>query len=105
MMEVLVKMDSSVQGPDVPALDVEGVVRHALARFADHITRVEAHLADENAGKSGADDKRCVLEARVAGRPPTAVSHHAPDLTRAVTGAADKLKRALDTEFGRRQSH
>jgi ribosome-associated translation inhibitor RaiA len=104
-MEVLVKTDSSVQGTEALTAEVEGVVRHALARFADRITRVEVHLGDENAQKSGPDDKRCLMEARIAGRSPTAVSHNAPDLTRAVAGAADKLKRALDTVFGKLATH
>jgi ribosome-associated translation inhibitor RaiA len=104
-MEVLVNTDSSVQGHDTLTTEVEGVVRHALTRFADRITRVEVHLSDENSHKHGADDKRCMIEARVAGRPPTAVTHHAADLTKAVAGASDKLKRALDTVFGKLNEH
>lgn len=104
-MDVLLKTDSNVQRTETLHDDVDAAVRHALSRFADRITRVEVHLGDENADKHGADDKRCLMEARVAGHNPTAVTHHAPDLARAVSGAADKLKRALDTEFGRRQQH
>jgi ribosome-associated translation inhibitor RaiA len=104
-MEVLVNTDSSVQGHDALASDVEQVVQQALSRFADRITRVEVHLSDENAQKHGADDKRCLMEARIAGRQPTAVTHHAADLPKAVSGAADKLKRALDTVFGKLSTH
>jgi len=104
-MEVLVNTDSSVQGHEALAGDVEAAVRHALVRFADRITRVEVHLSDENSHKHGADDKRCLIEARIAGRQPTAVTHHADDLTKAVAGAADKLKRALDTVFGKLATH
>jgi ribosome-associated translation inhibitor RaiA len=94
-----------VQGHDALASDVEQVVQQALSRFADRITRVEVHLSDENAQKHGADDKRCLMEARIAGRQPTAVTHHAADLPKAVSGAADKLKRALDTVFGKLSTH
>jgi ribosome-associated translation inhibitor RaiA len=104
-MEVLVNTDSSVQGHDALTADVERTVRHALAHFESRLTRVEVHLSDENSHKHGADDKRCLIEARIAGRQPTAVTHHAPDLTRAVAGAADKLKRALDTVFGKLAEH
>jgi len=104
-MEVLVNTDSSVEGHDALAADVEAAVRHALVRFADRITRVEVHLSDENSHKHGANDKRCLIEARIAGRQPTAVTHHAEDLTKAVAGAADKLKRALDTVFGKLATH
>jgi ribosome-associated translation inhibitor RaiA len=104
-MDVLVNTDSSIQGTESLASDVEAAVRHALARFSERLTRVEVHLSDENAGKGGDDDTRCLMEARVAGRNPTAVTHHAADVTRAVSGAVDKLKRALDTEFGKLQQH
>jgi hypothetical protein len=41
------------------------------------------------------------MEARIAGREPVAVTHHAEALTKAVEGASDKLKRALDTVLGK----
>ncbi len=104
-MEVLVNTDSSVENHDALTADVEAAVRHALVRFADRITRVEVHLSDENSHKHGSHDKRCLIEARIAGRQPTAVTHHAEDLTKAVSGASDKLKRALDTVFGKLATH
>ncbi len=104
-MDVLVNTDNNVLGDEALVQDVEGTVRRALSHFTDRITRVEVHLSDENSHKHGADDKRCVMEARIAGRQPTVVTHNAPDLARATTGAADKLKRALDTVFGKMSTH
>ena len=104
-MDVLVNTDNSVEGDATLAGEVETTLRHSLARFADRITRLEVHLGDENSHKHGADDKRCLIEARIAGRAPTAVTHHAPDLHRAVAGAADKMKAALDTVFGKLSTH
>lgn len=104
-MDVLVNTDSSVEGDEALAAHVEETLRHTLARFADRITRLEVHLSDENAHKRGPDDKRCVVEARIAGREPTAVTNHAPDLHRAVAGAGDKMKHALDTVFGKLSTH
>jgi ribosome-associated translation inhibitor RaiA len=101
VMDVLINTDSSVQGSDSLAADVERAVRHALERFADRITRVEVHLSDVNSHKGGSADKRCLMEARIAGREPVAVTHHAEALTKAVEGASDKLKRALDTVLGK----
>ena len=54
-----------------------------------------------DAGKSGTNDKRCRLEARVAGRPPVSVTADADKMAAAVTDAVDKLIRVLDTELGR----
>ncbi len=104
-MDVLVNTDSSVEGHEALSTDVEATVRHALDRFSDRITRIEVHLSDENSHKSGSHDKRCLMEARIAGRPPTAVTHNAPDITKAVAGATDKLRRVLDTVFGKLATH
>ncbi len=45
-----------------------------LAHFSEHITRIEVHLSDENGGKHGPNDKRCMLEARMEGKQPIAVT-------------------------------
>ena len=49
----------------------------------------------------GAKDERCLLEARLAGLQPLAVSHQATTLEQAVDGAVEKLKRSLDRTLGR----
>jgi len=83
------------------ALDahVREKVGSALGRFADRVTRVEAHLKDENAGKSGPADKRVVLEARPAGLDPIVVEERHEDFYAAVNQAADTLERALRRRF------
>ena len=59
-------------------------------------------LTDENhAAKGGGVDKRCMMEARVAGRAPVAVTNYAPNQDHAFRGAADKLAHALDHTFGK----
>lgn len=100
-MIVQVNTDNHISGRDALARRVEATVQSALDRFSDRITRVEVHLSDENGRKGGPDDKRCVLEARVEGRQPTAVTHMAESLDEAVSGAADKLTSALDSALGR----
>ncbi len=72
-----------------------------LSHYSSHITRVEAHLKDEDGSKHGADDKRCLLEARVEGKPPVVVSCHAQSNEAAVAGALDKLKISLEKTLGR----
>jgi hypothetical protein len=81
---------------------VEGLVQHAVGRFAERITRVEVHLNDVNAGKHGERDKRCMMEARLAGLAPIAVHSEAPSLELAMKGAADKLEHAIERAVGRR---
>lgn len=73
-----------------------------LSRYAQDVTSIEMQLTDENHGaKGGAADKRCMLEARINGRPPVAVTHDAPDQDLAIRGAVEKLDRALDHALGK----
>lgn len=99
-MQVQVNTDSSIHGEDLAAR-VRTMVAAGLERFAERITRVEVHLSDQNGQKAGDDDKRCLLEARVAGMQPVAVSHQAAAMQPAIDGALDKLKRALDSAIGK----
>jgi len=100
-MHIQINTDSNIEGREKLASHVKGVVEGALSRFSDRISRVEVHLSGQNGDKSGQDDKRCMMEARVEGRQPTAVTHQAASLGDAVDGAADKLKRSLESTLQR----
>ncbi len=100
-MRVQRKTDRHMAAHDALAHQVETVMESAVGRFADQITRVEVHLSDENSQKGGGDDKRCLLEARLAGLQPMAVSHQAATLPQAIDGAAQKLARVLESTLGR----
>lgn len=100
-MQVQFNTDESVPGGDTLGRHAEEVVRLALDRFSDDVTRVEIHLSDVNGQKAGENDKRCLMEARVAGLQPLAVTEQAGSLHAAIEGAAQKLKRALDTTLGK----
>jgi len=76
-----------------------------LSRFSDHITRLEVHLSDENGNKDAVNDKRCMLEARLEGMKPIAVTNIANNHEQAVEGAVEKLKSSLDTIYGRLSNH
>ena len=80
---------------------IEREVHKALDRFAERITRVEVHVKDANANKGGVD-KQCTIEARVNGLDPMAVSAEAERLETAVSDAAGKLHRVLESELGKR---
>ena len=102
-MQVLVNSDNHIQGTEPVQERVESIVVDAVDRFADRITRVEVHLNDVNGDKHGDRDKRCVLEARLAGMAPVVVHHEAATMRDAIDGAADKLERALGHAIGRRE--
>ncbi|WP_443938872.1 HPF/RaiA family ribosome-associated protein [Pedobacter sp. MW01-1-1] len=76
-----------------------------LSRFDGFITRLEVHFSDENGSKDGQEDKRCLLEARLSGKEPIAVSTAGNTYDLALTGAIGKLKNKLDTVTGKLKSH
>ena len=78
-MQIQVNTDNNITGREDVVRLVHSSVEGTVGRFSDRITRVEAHLSDTNSHKSKGDDKRCLLEARLAGLQPIAVSHLATD--------------------------
>ena len=100
-MQVHTNTDRHIKGDEGLSAHVEAVVTGALGRFTVQITRVEVHLSDENGARGGADDIRCMMEARLQGRPPTAVTHQAATVREAIEGAAGKLARAIKSSVGR----
>lgn len=104
-MKVQINTDDNVQGSEGLTGRVEAEVESTLSRFREQITRVEVHISDENAGKPGLADKRCLMEARPTGLQPVAVTHLAATIDEAVSGAADKLRNALASTLGRRSDY
>ncbi len=92
---------NNVNGTETLNARLSAVIAEKLNRFSDQITRVEAHLSDNNGQKEGLNDKQCVLEARLEGLQPIAVTNVANNYDDAVTGATTKLKSALDSAIGK----
>lgn len=105
-MQIQLNTDSSIQASDSMNEWATREITDRLARFRDQITRVEVHLTDLNGARSGDQDKRCMLEVRLAGRQPLAVTHVADKVADALVGACTKLQHALDTALGKdRDAH
>lgn len=101
-MQIQVTTDNHIKGSAEFTQHVTSIVEATLERFRDRVTRVEVHLGDENSNeKGGDDDKRCVLEVRLAGRQPMTVTHHAGSIEHALEGAADKMEKLLTSTLGR----
>ena len=95
-MQIQVNTDNHTEGRAELIRHVEDVVENSLGRFGARITRVEVHLSDENSrSKSGGNDKRCVMEARLAGLQPITVSADGSSSDQALDGAARKLEKTL----------
>jgi hypothetical protein len=101
-MDLQFNTDNQIDGTGDMEARAREIVDGALSRFAGRLTRVELHLADETSpAKGGSADIRCTMEARPEGLKPMAVTHHDADPDAAMRGAAKKLVRALDSEFGK----
>lgn len=104
-MQIQINTDHHIEGHEALAEWARGEVKTALKLHTAHITRVELHLSGDNGGKpghkGGPGDKRCLLEVRLQGRQPLAVTHHADTLYQAVTGAAAKMNHLIDSTLGR----
>jgi ribosomal subunit interface protein len=104
-MTIQINSDNNIKGTEGLSSFVESTIADTLKRFDNHITRIEVHLNDENSHKSGVNDKRCMLEARLEGMQPIAVTAHGDTIHEALKGALTKLKSSLDTALGKLQNH
>ncbi len=104
-MKIQFNTANNVSGSEALSTKFSETIEQALSRFNERITRVEVHFTDENGHKSGTDDKRCMLEARLEGLQPIAVTNNAATLEQALTGAITKLKTSLDTTLGKMRNY
>lgn len=100
-MKIQFNTDKNINGEERNEDFFTSQIAEELSRYQSHITRIEVHLSDENGKKEGLDDILCLLEARLEGRKPIAVSHQSDTIELALSGALDKLKAALETILGR----
>lgn len=100
-MQVLLNTDNNIQGSQALSDLVEATVQEALGRYGDRITRVEVRLVDDNSHKQGQNDKRCVMEARLAGLDPIIVSDQGDTIEQALDGAADIMNKTIKRTLGR----
>lgn len=73
----------------------------AFHRYGSKMTAIEVHFEDVNGPKHGNSDTRCLMEARVNGRTPIAVTARSNDLYGAIDAAARRLNAALGRAIGR----
>jgi ribosomal subunit interface protein len=100
-MNIQVNTDHNIAGSAELNSYIESSLGDVLNRYKVAITRIEVHLSDENASKTGGMDKRCLLEARIAHHQPIVVSHHDNSIHQAIETASDKLLRALEHMTGK----
>jgi ribosome-associated translation inhibitor RaiA len=101
-MQILLNTDNHIQSNSRLAYHVESLVQNALDRFGKRIMRVVVTLTDRNSSKkSGSHDKRCVMEARVAGLQPISVTSAEESVDLALDTAINRLEKTLGRTFDR----
>ena len=100
-MQIQINTDNTIEQHEPLTAHAESVVQETLSRFSAHISRVVVHLGETSDSKSSSGNHRCMMEARIEGHPPIATSDHAASLHQAIQGAAEKLKRAIESTLGR----
>jgi ribosome-associated translation inhibitor RaiA len=100
-LKLQVNSDKNIKVDDRVVKFVRNKADQALKPFKTKLTRVEFHLSDVNSHKFGAQDKRCMIEARAAGRRPLGVTATAGTVRAAIHGSLSKLQSALEKYFGR----
>lgn len=103
-MIIQINTDKTIIGEERSNVFFTSQIDEALQRFKSHITRIEVHLKDENGQKDGFNTISCLLEARLEGRQPIAITNKADTADLAITGAIDKIKAAIETIIGKTQT-
>jgi hypothetical protein len=104
-MFVQINTDNHTSGNESWTEPLRIHIGESLQRFNTRVTSFLVHLADENSSKSGSNDKRCVIEARIDGMQPLTVTSHSGTYEQAVKSAIDKMKSALDSTLERNRDH
>ncbi len=95
-MNIEIRTDKNIQNSERLIDYVRAELTQEFQRHSERITHFSVHLSDENGPKGGADDIRCMIEARPAGLKAVVVSHRGHNVDSAIHGAIDRLKRSLE---------
>ncbi|MFT4698774.1 MAG: ribosome-associated translation inhibitor RaiA [Flavobacteriaceae bacterium] len=104
-MTIQINTDKTLTGEKRSSDFFISQITEALQRFESHITRIEVHLKDENGKKDGFNNISCLIEARLEGKQPIAITNQADTINLAVTGAIDKIKNSIESILGKIQNH
>lgn len=100
-MLIQLNTDKNIQASEKLEIFVSQKISRSLKRFAGKITRIEVHLSDQNAGRSGSDDMQCRIEARIKDLQPVTVTARSSTKEKAIGEAIVKMKAALDSAIGK----
>lgn len=100
-MQIQINTGHNIKGNQKLTEQLKGSIEAALSHISKQITRLEVHLSDEHGNNIGPNDIRCMMEARLEGRKPVAVTIQSSTIEKAVEGAVDKLVRLVESSLDR----
>ena len=74
-MKIQINTDNNIIASDELRVSFTSLILNDLSRYNDQITTLEVHLSDEDGHKDSHNDKRCMIEARLEGMKPIAVTN------------------------------
>ena len=103
-MNIEIRTDKNIQNSERLIDYVREELTAEFQRHTEKITHFSVLFSDENGPKGGAEDIRCMIEARPAGFKPVVVNHKGHNIDTAVHGAIDRLKRSLEHVFEKKEN-
>ena len=100
-MDIEIRTDNNIKGDAAMVANAKSEVEKTLGRFDSHVTSIHVHLSDGSSGHDGHDDIQCMIEARVEGRSPDAITEKGESVDQALSGAIRKMRQLLDSEIGK----
>lgn len=100
-MQIQINTDKNIHTHATFNSTIAARIENDLDRFRDRISRLEIHLSDENGAKSGQNDKRCMMEIRIEGRPPVSVTHNSASVEKSIDGAVKMTIRMIERTLDR----
>jgi ribosome-associated translation inhibitor RaiA len=104
-MKIQFNTDKNINGDERSSEYFTDLISEELTNYSAHITRIEVHLSDESGRKESINSIRCLMEARLEGLQPIAVSCQGNSVELSISGAIDKLKASLETIIERMANH
>jgi len=95
-MLIQIYSDNATSGSENLSQEVTARIEAALSRFSQQITRIEVHLS-----KIGHEQHRCVIEARLEGLQPFAVSSEDDKFSVAIDDSLTKMESRIESTLGR----
>ena len=95
IVHIQIHTDQGVELQEGLLIRIRAEVERALGRFSPTLSEVGVHLSGQAGDAGDCNPGRCVLEARIDGRQPIAITRQAETLEAAVIKAAEKLTRVF----------